>query len=116
MTPLPRGSIRSNMRTAFIGMVALLLIVGCAGKSVVGKWTYAIFGQNLVLELKDDKTFTMGSSSTSVQAGTYTYEDSKVTLVPGASGQTMTFALSDDGSKLSGSLGPMNVEFIREEK
>ncbi len=99
-----------------VGIVALLLVAGCAGKSVVGKWTYAFFGQTLVLELKDDNTFTMGSASTSVRAGTYTYEDGKVTLVPGAGSQTITLDLSDDGDKLSGSVGPMNVEFAREEK
>jgi hypothetical protein len=103
------------MKTAIIGMIALLFVLGCAGKSVVGKWTYSIVGQNFVLELKDDKTFTMGSSSTSLQAGTYTYEDDKVTLNPGSSGQTMTFNLSKDGKKLMGSLGPMNVEFVRNE-
>jgi len=104
------------MKTVLVGMIAVLLSLGCAGKSVIGKWTYTVIGQNLVLELKGDKTFTIGSSSTSMQAGTYSYKDGKVTLIPGESGQTMTFDLSEDGKKLIGSLGPMNVEFERKEQ
>jgi len=104
------------MKNIIVGLVAAFVLAGCAGKGVVGKWTYAIFGQSVVLELKDDKSFSMGSAGTSMQAGTYTFEDGKVTLKPGGGTQTITLTLAEDGKKLTGSMGPVNVEFTREGK
>jgi hypothetical protein len=97
-------------------IAAAFAIAGCAGKSVVGKWQYDLMGQSVVLDLKDDKTFTMGSAGTNVQAGTYTVQDNTVNLKFGQStNENMTLTLSEDGNTLAGSLGAVNINLKRVE-
>lgn len=96
--------------------MALLVIAGCGGPAVVGKWNYSLLGQDMQLNLKEDKTFTMGSTSTSVQAGTYTVEDNKVLLVFGSlENQPVTLNMADDGKSLDGSVLGVNLTFTRAE-
>src|SRR5687767_6867197 len=75
----------SAMMRWVVVILCALVLLGCTGPNVVGKWEYQLFGQAIVLDLKEDNTFTMGSSSTSAQAGSYTYEEGKVKLNFGSS-------------------------------
>jgi hypothetical protein len=91
-------------------MACLFAILGCAGPSVVGKWEYELLGQTIVLDLREDNTFTMGSGGTSAQAGTYTFEDGKVNLNFGSSeSPNMTLNMTEDGENLVGSMGAVSV-------
>ena len=104
------------MKRIFVVLIALIAIAGCMGQSVVGKWTYEIFGQSATLDLKEDKTFTFGSASTSAQAGTYEFEDGKVLLKFGSSeSENMVLTLSEDGKTLNGTLLGLNVSLKKEE-
>lgn len=105
-----------EMTKWFVVVVCALALLGCAGPSVVGKWGYQVLGQTIVLDLKEDNTFTMGSSSTSAKAGTYTYEDGKVNLKFGsASEENMVLTLTDDGKHLNGSVGAISISLQRQE-
>jgi hypothetical protein len=93
-----------------------LAILGCGGPGVVGKWNYEVFGQTVVLDLKEDNTFSMGSASTSAQAGTYSVEDGKVFLNFGsAETPNMTLAISEDGNTLSGTVGAVTMNLTRQQ-
>ena len=98
-----------------VTIICALALFGCAGPSVVGKWNYEVLGQTLVLDLREDNTFTMGSSSTSAQAGTYTHENGKVTLNFGSSEtENMVLNLSEDGNTLSGTVGAVSISLARQ--
>ena len=103
------------MRLLIVALILALIVAGCGSKSVVGKWQYDLFGQSVILELKQDKTFSMGSASSSSQAGTYTVEDKVVTLKFGDTTQTMKFTMNDEGNTLTGSVGALNVDLKRVE-
>jgi hypothetical protein len=104
------------MKWSLLVFVLLLALAGC-GPSVVGKWDYSVFGQNVTLDLKDDNTFTMGAGGTNTQAGTYTFEDGKVNLKFGQSAsENMVLSLSESGKTLSGSVGIANIELTRREE
>ena len=97
--------------TKWIALLACLFaVLGCAGPGVVGKWEYELLGQTVVLDLREDNTFTMGSASTSANAGTYTFEDGKVNLNFGSSeSPNMTLNLTEDGNNLVGTVGAVSV-------
>ena len=104
------------MKSFLVCLIAVVLLAGCMGKSVVGKWTYTLLGQSATLELKDDNTFTFGSSSTSARAGTYEYKDGKVHLKFGSSeSENMVLTLSEDGKTLNGTLLGLNVALAKQE-
>lgn len=97
--------------TRWVALIACTIaIFGCAGPSVVGKWEYQVLGQTIVLDLRDDNTFTMGSSSTSADAGTYTFEEGKVNLNFGSSETpNVTLNMTEDGNNLVGTVGVVSI-------
>ena len=102
--------------TKWLALIACLLaLIGCAGPSVVGKWEYEVLGQSVILDLREDNTFTMGSASTSARAGTYTFEEGKVNLNFGSSDTSnMSLNLTEDGNNLVGTVGAVSVTLKRQ--
>lgn len=119
------------MRTVLAMMatlVALTVLAGCGGKSVVGKWDLAMsstdpqMGVGLAamgtmkeaMEFKDDDSFAVTVVGNTME-GTYKMDGNKVILAPkeGAPGLAKDLTLSEDGNTMTGTEGLVTMTLTR---
>lgn len=87
-------------------ILAALIAIGCqSAPGITGKWNIeqdnSALGEGAekgVLELKDDKSFTITIGQLTLASGTYEFADNKLTLSQGTSQMGATYVL--EGGKL----------------
>jgi hypothetical protein len=81
-------------------------LTGLMGNPIKGSWSYSQSGATLTMTLKSDQTFVItdkiGTTTTTIQTGTWSATSSQLTLVDSTAGSTIVaYTLTSNNSVLT---------------